>query len=144
MNKTKLNSLIAELARCSLELVHSNHKLQQEIAGHKVAAGALERGGKESAKLLKESRDLQNHLHALSQNILTTQENERGNLSIRLQDEIVQTLAGIQIRLLSLKKVVSVSNEDFKKEITITQGLVKESVKIINRFVKECENPHEN
>ena len=83
-------------------------------------------------------------MHALSQNILTTQENERGNLSIRLQDEIVQTLAGIQIRLLSLKKVVSVSNEDFKKEITITQGLVKESVKIINRFVKECENPHEN
>ena len=56
----------------------------------------------------------------------------------------VQALAGIQIRLLSLKKVVAVSNEDFKKEITITQGLVKESVKIINRFVKECENPHEN
>ena len=138
MNKTKLNSLIAALARCSLELVHSNHKLQQEIASNEAAAKALETGGKESAKLIEESRNLQKHLHDLSQNILTANENERQTLSVRLQDEIVQTLAGIQIRLLSLKKVVALSTMDFKKEIAVTQRLVKESVKIINRFVKEC------
>ena len=144
MNKTKVNSLIAALARCSLELVHSNHKLQQEIACHEAASKALKEGGTESAKLLEESRDLQNHLHSLSKNILSAHENERHTLSVRLQDEIVQTLAAIQIRLLSLKKVVTVSNADFNKEIAITQNLVNESVKIINRFVKECETPHEN
>ena len=138
MNKTKLNSLIAALARCSLELVHSNCKLQEEIARNEAAAKSIEIGGKESAKLLEESRNLQKHLHDLSQNILTANENERQTLSVRLQDEIVQTLAGIQIRLLSLKKVVALSNMDFEKEIAVTQALVKESVKIINRSVKEC------
>ena len=144
MNKTEGNSLIAALARCSLELVHSQYQLQQEIACHEAATKALEAGGTESAKLLEESRNLQKHLHGLSQNVLTAQEAERKTLSVRLQDEIVQALAGIQIRLLSLKKVATVSNADFNKEIAITQGLVKESVKIINRFVKECVNPHEN
>ena len=144
MNTIKVNRLIAALARCSLDLVHSNHKLQQEIAAHEAASKAIKAGGTESAKLLEESRDLQNHLHSLSKNILSAHENERHTLSVRLQDEIVQTLAAIQIRLLSLKKVVTVSNADFNKEIAITQNLVNESVKIINRFVKECETPHEN
>ena len=144
MNETKLNSPIAALAQCSLELVHTNHKLQQEIACREAATEALEAGGRESVRLLEESSNLQKHLHDLSQSILTAQENERHTLSVRLQDEIVQALAGIQIRLLSLKKVVTMSNADFSKEIAITQDLVKESVKIINRFVKECENPHEN
>lgn len=144
MNTIKVNSLIAALARCSLDLVHSNHKLQLEMAAHEAASKAIEAGGTESAKLLKESRNLQNHLHSLSKSILAAHENERHTLSVRLQDEIVQTLAAIQIRLLSLKKVVTVSNADFNKEITITQNLVKESLKIINRFAKECETPHEN
>lgn len=144
MNETKLSKLTAILARCSLDLAHSNRKLQQGIDRRKVAEKALKTGGNRSTKLLAESQRLQQHLQEMSHKILTAHEDERKELGLRLQDEIVQTLSGIHIRLLALKKEVSASNENFKKELVTTQRLVRESVRTVNRFAHECGIRHEN
>ena len=138
MKETKLSKLTATLARCSLDLAHSNSKLQQGIAGRKEAEKELKTGESRSAKLLAESRDLHKHLQDMSRQILTAHEDERKKLSLVLQDEIVQTLASIQIRLLTLKKEVKMSDEGFKKEIATTQRLVRESARMISRFAREC------
>ena len=94
-------------------------------------------------QLLEEAGHLQKHLQDMARQILSTQEDERKTMSLKLQDEIAQTLLGIQMRLLALDKELSVSTEDFRKEIANTQRLVESSVKTINRFARELGIKHE-
>ena len=68
---------------------------------------------------------------------MVAQEDERKNLSHELQDEIAQTLLGINVRLLTLKKEAANDASGFKKEIASTQQLVDKSVKSIKRFARE-------
>ena len=65
---------------------------------------ALKKSGEHYAKLLKESLQLQEGLRQLAHQVLATQEDERRKISRELQDEIAQTLLGINVRLLSLKQ----------------------------------------
>ena len=53
---------------------------------------------------MKESWRLQKHLRHLTHQILSAQEEKRKKISRELQDEIAQTLLGINVRLLTLKK----------------------------------------
>jgi signal transduction histidine kinase len=139
-----LNHLKATLTRQTRDLADSKRDLRQGIARRKAAGQALKTSGKNAARLLVESHQLQKHLQEMAHRILSAQEDERRTMSLTLQDEIAQTLVAIQIRLLALKKEVSSSNEDFKKEIANTRRLVESSVSIINRFASELGLPHEN
>jgi signal transduction histidine kinase len=65
---------------------------------------ALRKSGEHYTRLLKESLQLQERLRNLTHQVLAAQENERRNISRELQDEIAQTLLGINVRLLSLKQ----------------------------------------
>lgn len=87
-----------------------------------------------SAALLGESRRLQKQLRHFTQQILVTQEAARTKLSIGLQNEVVQTLAGAQLRLLVLKNEMLGNNKDFQKMIAVTQRLVQTSVDVVHRF----------
>jgi len=139
-----LDELKATLARHTLDLAESTLEIQGGIAQRKAAEEALEASRAESARLLNEARRMQEHLQKLAHEILSAQEDERKTMSLKLQDEIAQTLLGIQIRLLTLQKEVSVSGEDFKKEIAITRRLVNNSVRTINRFAREFGIQYEN
>jgi signal transduction histidine kinase len=86
---------------------------------------------------LKESRRLQKHLQRLTRQILSAQEDKRKKISCDLHDEIAQTLLGINVRLLTLKKEATVNAHGLKKEIVSMQRLVKQSVRAINRFAHE-------
>jgi len=79
----------------------------------------------------------------LTHEILSAQENGRKKISRDLRDEIAQTLLGINVRLLTLKKGATARNEGLAKEIASTQRLVKRSVKTINRFAREFSIQHE-
>jgi signal transduction histidine kinase len=92
---------------------------------------------------LEESRRLQKHLKQLTHQILSAQEEKRKKISRDLQDEIAQTLLGINVRLLTLKKEAAVNTEGLKKEIAGTQRLVDMSMKSIKRFAREFGNHHE-
>jgi signal transduction histidine kinase len=98
---------------------------------------ALKKSVEHSRKLLKESRDLQKHLQRLTHQILSAQENKRKRISRDLHDEIAQTLLGINVRLLTLKKEAANDASGLKKEIASTQQLVDKSVKSIKRFARE-------
>ena len=92
------------LARRGAQLTADNHDLKQGITASKTAAAALKKCGRDGAKLLRESQQLQKHLRHLTHQLLTAQEAERKKLSHELHDEVAQSLLGIHVRLLSLKK----------------------------------------
>jgi len=69
--------------------------------------------------------------------MLSAQEDERQKTSRHLDDEIVQTLLGIHIRLLTLKQAARANTGNLKKEIASTQRLVKQSVRMVNRSAHE-------
>lgn len=144
MHDTKLTKRTTELATRILDLTESNRELELGLARHEVVNRALDIEGKKAALLLQESRHLQKHLQQITREILTVKEDGSKKMSLRLQDEIVQTLEGIHLRLLVLSKEVTASDEDFKKEIAITQKLVQQSVEVINSFARECGIEHEN
>jgi len=64
-------------------------------------------------------------------------EDKRKRISRDLHDEIAQTLLGINVRLLTLKKEAAFNARGLKKEIVSTQRLVDKSVESIKRFARE-------
>jgi signal transduction histidine kinase len=92
---------------------------------------------------LEESRRLQKHLQHLTHQILAAHENKRKQISHELQDEIAQTLLGINVRMLTLKREAAAGTERFEKDIASTQRLVDKSVKAIKRFAREFGKHHE-
>ena len=68
---------------------------------------------------------------------MVAQEDERKNISRELQDEIAQTLLGINVRLLSLKAHAKSNSKGFKDEITKTQQLVMKSAQSVRRVARE-------
>jgi signal transduction histidine kinase len=127
-----------------VELTESNRELQLGLARHDTLNRSLDNKGKKSEALLKESRHLEKQLQQMTQQVLIVNEDGRKKMSLRLQDEIVQTLEGIHLRLLVLSNEVAVGSVDFEKDIAITQGLVRQSIQAINTFAHECGIPYEN
>jgi len=121
----------------------SARHLRRGIAQRQAAEAALKKCGKHGDKLLNESRRLQKHLRHLTHEILCAQEDERRKISHQLHDEMAQTLLGIHVRLLTLKKAAKANTQGFKKELASTQWLVRQSVRSINRFAHEFGLRHE-
>ena len=136
-----LNQLNATLVRRTLELASSQLELQGRINDRKTTEAALASSKKTSAQMFAESRLLEKRLKQMAHKILSANEAERKKMSLQLHDEIAQTLLGIHVRLLALKKDAAVSNAGLTKEISTTQRLLEKSVKTINRFAREFGTP---
>jgi signal transduction histidine kinase len=139
----RLSQLNKTLGRGTMDLAVSNRSLKQEIARRKTVEKALKKSGEHSKELLEESRRLQKHLQHLTHRILSAHEDKRKKISRDLQDEIAQTLLGINVRLLALKKEAAVNTEGLQKEIASTQRVVDMSVKSIKRFARDFGTSHE-
>jgi signal transduction histidine kinase len=135
-----LNQLAHKLGRRTAGLAASNRSLKQGIVQRKGVEQALKKSAGRYARLVKESRRLQKHLRHLTHQLLATQEKRRTKISRKLHDEIAQTLLGINVRLLTLKKEDTVNTKGFKKEIASTQRLVENLVKTMSRFGHEFGN----
>ena len=135
---------IEEAHRVARDLADSNRELKKELQRCKAAENELKTNGAESARLLEETRHLQEYLQNMAHQILSAQEDERNELGHTMQDEIAQTLLGIHTRLLALKNEVTNGRTDFEKEIATTQRLVEKSVRTINRLAREFGPTHEN
>ena len=125
------------------QLAAVNRHLKKGIVRRKAAEKALKTSEQHYAKLLEESRHLQRHLQQLTHRILSAQENDRKDISRDLRDEIAQTLLGINVRLLTLKKGAAAHTKRLAEEIAITQQLVEKSVETINHFAREFGIRHE-
>jgi signal transduction histidine kinase len=136
-SKIELDRLNKMLGRRTIELAATSHQLQRGIVRRKSMETALKKSSEHYAKLLKESLQLQEGLRQLAHQVLATQEDERRKISRELQDEIAQTLLGINVRLLSLKRETRSNIAGLKNEIASTQQLVVKSVKSVRRVARE-------
>ena len=139
----RLRQLNTTLGRRTVGLAAANRSLKLGIARRKTVEQALKKSGAHSATLLKKSCRLQKHLRRLARQILKAQEDKRKRFSRDLHDEIAQTLLGINVRLLTLKKEATLNAEGVQKEIASTRRLVDKSVKSIKRFAREFGIHHE-
>jgi signal transduction histidine kinase len=138
-----VKQLTATLDRRTSGLAASKRRLKLRTAQRKSAEAALKRRGEHYAKLLKDSHRLQEHLRHLTHRIFSAQEHERKRVSLKLQDEIAQTLLGINVRLLTLKMAAATDARGLKKEVASTQRLVGNSVKLMTRYTHELGSNHE-
>jgi len=132
-----LNRVIETLDQRAADLAASNRSLKHGIARHKTAEVVLKKSVERYKQLLAESLPLRKQLQQLTRGTLSAQENNRKKISHELQDEIAQTLLGINVRLLTVKEAAGVNDQTFQKEIASTQRLVEESVQSINQFARE-------
>jgi len=139
-SKLDLHQLNETLGRRTLELAATNLQLKRGIVRRKSVESALKKSGVHYGRLLKESLQIQKGLRQLTHRVLAAQEDERKKISIELQDEIAQTLLGINVRLLSLKQEARVNTKGLKKEIASTQRLVAKSAKSVRRVAREFRN----
>jgi len=133
----RLSRLSQTLEQRTADLAASHQSLKQGVVQRKTVEQALKKSAGHSRKLLKESCRLQRHLQRLAHKILSAQESKRTQVSRDLHNEIAQTLLGINVRLLTLKKDAAINATGLKKEIVNTQRLVDKSVKSIKRFARE-------
>jgi signal transduction histidine kinase len=134
---TQLNEASKVLERRTLDLAASSRCLKRSIARRKSVEEALKKSGGHSKRLLKESNRLERHLRGLTHQILAGQEDKRGKIGRDLQDEIAQTLLGINVRLLALRKAAALNATGLTNEIANTRRLVDNSVKSIKLFARE-------
>ncbi|MDZ4401749.1 histidine kinase [Prosthecobacter sp.] len=137
-----LKQLNVTLSERTQELTDTNRELQRGITARKTAEAALETSERAFDLLLKESLLLEKNLLDMTRKILAANEEERKKMSLQLHDEIGQTLLGIHVKLLSLKKEAAAQHLGLAKEIATTQRLVEASVETINRFAHEFGTPH--
>jgi signal transduction histidine kinase len=138
----RLRRLSKTLDQRTLDLAASNRSLKQGITRRRAAEAALKKSGEHYRTLLDESLALQKHLQHLAHRILAAQEHKRKKISHDLQDEIAQTLLGINLRLLTVKEAASHNAKRLQKEIARTGRLVDLSVKTIQRFTREYGKYH--
>src|SRR5471030_2434872 len=127
--KAHLGKLMTKLGKRTQELAASNRQLQQGVARRKVMEDDFAKRGKRHQQSLEESLELQKRLRQLTHKVIAAQEDERKKISRELQDEIAQTLLGINVRLLSLKQEARSNSKVLKKEIASTQLLVANSAR---------------
>jgi signal transduction histidine kinase len=135
--KARLRRSQAALGLRTEELAVSNRELLRGVAQRKVLADAAMKNGQHYQQSLKESLHLQKRLRQLTHRVMVTQEDERRHISHELQDDIAQTLLGINVRLLALKQHSRTNTKSFKDEIASTQRLVMKSAQSVRRVARE-------
>jgi signal transduction histidine kinase len=141
--KLHWNKLNETLQVRTNELALSKRDLQKRMIQRKAAEETLQTRNDRFAKLLRESRSMQDSLRSLAHRVLSAQENERGQISRKLHDEIAQVLLGINVRLLTLEQKGSRDAVALLKNIASTQCLVDKSVLAMRRAAEKLRNHHE-
>jgi signal transduction histidine kinase len=136
-----LMEIIETLGRRTEELASSKRELERETSDREASEAALKNSHIAFDALLRESRVLEAQLKGMAHQILVTNEQEKHLVSTQLRDEIAQTLLGLHVRLLALKKEVTENHASITQEIAATQQLVEESVQTIQRFALELAPP---
>jgi signal transduction histidine kinase len=135
----RIDRLNETLCRRTVELAASTEHLQRDLLRHQVAEATLKRIGNQHARLLAEAGRLQDHFRRLTHQLLATQEEERQRIGRLLQDEIVQLLVGINVRLLALQQAARGRTASLHREIASTQRLVLESTRMLHQSAHELD-----
>ena len=140
LTEAQLSRLKETLCRRTEKLAATHRQLQRGVVRRKIMEHAAEKSGRDHKKCLEESLQLQKRLRQLTRQVLTAHEEERTKISRELQDEIVQTLLGINLRLLSQKQEARSTTKGIKNEIASTQRLVVKSARSLHRVARKFTN----
>lgn len=140
-SKTDLIRLETALGRRTDELATAKRDLKAGIVRRKRVEAALKKSDEHYTRLLKESLQLQADLRQLTHQVLAAQEEERKKISNELQDDIAQTLLGINVRLVSLKLEARNNINGLKTEISSTQELVSKVEKSVRHSARNLGKP---
>jgi signal transduction histidine kinase len=135
--KVHLGKLRTKLGECTEELADSSRQLQHVVVRRKVMEDDFAKRRKHHQKCLEESLELQKRLRQLTHQVIAAQEDERNKISRELQDEFAQTLLGINVRLLSLKREARGNTKGLKNEIASTQRLVADSARSVRQAARK-------
>ena len=138
-----LKHVSTTLERRTLDLAGSSQVLQQQVVGRRKAEDSLRVSEDSSSDLLRDSRLIEQRLHDMVRKVLSATEAERGKMSRQLNDEVAQSLLGINLRMLVLKKEISANESNLAVEIATTQRLVDEAAIMIRRLANEFSTQHE-
>ena len=138
-HKVDLRRLNGTLDRRTLELAATNRQMRRDIVRRKKVEAALTKSTGHYTKLLKDSLRIQESLKELTQRVLTAQEVERLKISHELQDEIVQTLLGINVHLATLKQESRNNARGLKNDIASAERLVVRSAKSVRQFARKLD-----
>ena len=132
-----LKQVSSNLERRTLDLADSRQVLLEQVAGRRQAEDLLRVSEHSSSGLLRDSQVLEKRLQDMVRKVLSSTEAERGNMSRQLNDEVAQSLLGINLRMLALKKEITINQASLALEIATTQRLVDDSVNMIRRLAHE-------
>lgn len=135
-----LDRLHAELNGRLLDLAEANEELQQQVAMRSLAQTTLQKSQRSSGQLLQDAQVLEKQLRDMTRQIFSATESERRKMSSYLNDEIAQTLMGINLRFLALKNEVAATHADITREIAATQRLVTAAAKTISKLAHDFRN----
>lgn len=131
------NRLDNPLALRAQELSNANRFLKLRTSHQKCVADNLRKGLMEHATLLKESLKVQDGLRQSMRKVMEKQEKGRHRISLTLQDDIVQTLLGIELRLESVERDARENLKELKSKLANSQRLVEEAVLSIRAIARE-------
>lgn len=132
-SRDHLTRLEETLGQRTEELAASHRQLERVVVRRKVMEEAFKKRAEHHKKCLEESLALQKRLRQLTHRVLAAQEDERSKISHELQDEIAQTLLGINVRLLSLQREARGNSKGLKIGIASAQRLVARSAQSVRR-----------
>lgn len=125
----KPDTRIDRLFRRTACLSETNRRLRASLVQHRRAADVAALDSATSAAMLRESQELHHHLLDVTRRVLASEEHEHRRIGGGLQDELLQVLIGIHIRLLLLRKEVTLGARDLHKHIASARRTVRDSWK---------------
>ncbi len=125
------------LKQRTTELAAVKRQLRRGAMRRKSVEIALKKSGERQRKLLKDSLQLQEGLRRLTHQVLIAQEDERRKISLDLQNEVAQTLLGVNVRLISLKHEARSNTTGLKNEIASMQRMALKSAQSVRGVARK-------
>jgi two-component system, NarL family, sensor histidine kinase DegS len=135
-NARELSRLKKTLRERTSALKLAHHSLQRNVARRQTTEAALKANGKHYNSLLKESHLVRDSLQHLTRKVLRAQEQQRSEISHELQDDIAQTLLGINVRLLLLRTKAGSGSQGISDELASTQRVVAASRRSVRNVTR--------
>jgi hypothetical protein len=129
------------LKSCTLKLAVANRLLKDGVERRRSIGIQLKKSGEKYAALVRESQQLQDKLRKLLHHLMNAQEDEKKELSRKLQDEVSQILLAINIRLLELKQRGWNATGRFTKKVANTRLQADRSVKAVGKLLRPRDKP---
>ena len=129
------------LAGRTAELAESTIKLQCAIKRRLIAEESLRTSTHHFRSLMRNSERKSKKLRHLAHQSLAAHEHKRHTLSHDLQDDVAQTLLGIQVQLILLRTKWGIDQQGITQNIALTLQLVAQSSKSVRMVMRKIRTP---